>query len=421
MAPARPGSGTTQEAVRRHNLGTLLAHLHHDGQLSRASLTERMGLNRSTIGGLVGELVDLGVVQQTAPARGRAGAGRPSLDVRPSCEDVYVLAAEIGVDTLRVARVGLGGRVLNRAGSNLATDLPGRVAADLVSLLREAVAAVPPGAAVLGIGVGVPGVVREDDGVVRFAPNLGWRDVPLAALLRERMASPLPLRVANDADLGALAEHTRGAVTQQGDVVFLAGEVGIGGGVIVGGRPLRGVGGYAGELGHLMVNPRGRACRCGSIGCWETEVGGAAISRALGIPPPGDLERLATRLAAVRTPNAALRRVGRYLGLGLASIVNVLNPEVVVLGGVLRLLYPAVREVTDETLTTAALLAPREQVRVVVPALGGDAVLVGAAETCFQAVLADPARELAGACRDAVGALGGGREQRVQPRASVPA
>ena len=407
--------------MRRHNLGTLLAHLHHDGQLSRASLTERMRLNRSTIGGLVGELVDLGAVQQTAPAGGRGGAGRPSLDVRPSCEDVYVLAAEVGVDALRVARVGLGGRVLARASGRLETEAPERVACELLALLRQVAAAAPPGAALLGIGVGVPGVVREADGVVRFAPNLGWRDVPLAALLRERMIGGPPLHVANDADLGALGEHTRGAVTSQGDVVFLAGDVGIGGGVIVGGRPLLGVGGYAGELGHLLVNPRGRTCRCGATGCWETEVGGAAVGRALRLPPHGGVEQLAARLAEVRTPSAALRRVGRYLGLGLASIVNVLNPEVVVLGGVLRLVYPAVRQITDEALASAALVAPREQVRVVVPALGADAVLVGAAESCFSAVLADPVRELARACRDAAGTLGAASGPSAQPRASVPA
>src|ERR687890_116492 len=394
MAPARPGAGTTQEAVRRHNLGTLLAHLHHDGQLSRAALTERMGLNRSTIGGLVGELVALGAVRQTAPAGGRTGARRPSLDVRPSCEDVYVLAAEVGVDALRVARVGLGGRLLASAsGRTPAGGVPEQVAGALLGLLRDVAAGAPAGAAVLGIGVGVPGVVRQGDGVVRFAPNLGWRDVPLAALLRRGVRGGLPIHVANDADLGALAEHMRGAVTGQADVVFLAGDVGVGGGVIAGGQPLQGVGGYAGELGHLMVNPRGRTRRCGSTGCWETEGGGPAI------------------------------------GLGLGSIVNVLNPEVVVLGGVFRLLYPVVREATDEALATAALVAPREQVRVVVPALGGDAVLVGAAERCFEAVLADPALELTVACRSAAAALDGASTgavvaarasgARPQPRTSV--
>jgi len=196
---------------------------------------------------------------------------------------------------------------------------------------------------------------------VRFAPNLGWVDVPLADLLRARMSGDLRVTVGNDADLGALAEHTRGAAVGCDDMVFLAADAGVGGGVIVGGHPLHGVGGYAGELGHLMVNPRGRTCRCGSRGCWETEIGAEAISAALRVD----------------------------------------GTEVVVLGGVLRTLYPVVAADVDEALASVALQAPREQVRVLVPALGGDSVLVGAAEKAFEPVLTDPARELGTACRDA--------------------
>lgn len=412
MAPSgRPGVGTNQEAVRRHNLGTLLAHLHHDGQLSRAELTSRMGLNRSTIGALVGELVALGAVVETAPSGGRAGAGRPSLDVRPSAEHVVVLAIEVGVDVLRAARVGLGGTILARR--NAPTPSTGRmedVASAVVRLLRQVASGTPPDAAAIGIGVGVPGVVRERDGLVRFAPNLAWTDVPFADVLRTRMAGALPLQLANDADLGALAEHTRGAGVSHANMVFLAGDVGVGGGVIVGGQPLHGVGGYAGELGHLMINPRGRICRCGSRGCWETEIGAPVIGAALRSTAT-DLETLTERLAEVRTPSPALRTVGRYLGLGLGSIVNLLNPEVIVLGGVLRALYPVVRATTDEAFGQAALTAPREQVRVVVPQLGADAVLLGAAERAFAPLLEDPARALGSACRD-VGAAVAGRSSR---------
>jgi predicted NBD/HSP70 family sugar kinase len=416
MSPSgRPGAGTNQEDVRRHNLGTVLTHLHHDGQLSRAELTARMGLNRSTIGALVGELVALGAVVETAPSGGRAGAGRPSLDVRPSAPDVVVLAIEVGVDVLRAARVGLGGSILARR--NAPTPTSGRVedvASAVVRLLRQVASGVPDGAAAIGVGVGVPGVVRQQDGLVRFAPNLGWTDVPFADILRARMGGDLTLLLANDADLGALAEHTRGAGAAHANMVFLAGDVGVGGGVIVGGQPLHGVGGYAGELGHLMVNPRGRICRCGSRGCWETEIGAPAIGAALHSPAT-DVETLSDRLEQVRTPSAALQTVGRYLGLGLGSIVNLLNPEVIVLGGVLRALYPVVREATDEAFGRAALTAAREQVRVVVPQLGADAVLLGAAERAFAPLLEDPARALGLACHDLTAAVGP-RPRRRRPR-----
>jgi predicted NBD/HSP70 family sugar kinase len=428
-AARRPGTGTNQEAVRRHNLGTVLTHLHHDGQLSRAELTARMGLNRSTIGALVGELVELGAVNETAPSERRGGrrasAGRPSLDVRPSSEAVYVIAVDVGVKTLHVARVGLGGTVLQRAsGRTPASHSPAAVATAVVRLIRQIVADVPCGAAFLGIGIGVPGVVRGRDGIVRFAPNLGWHNVPFAQVVTDRMQLPVPLRVVNDADLGVLAEHTRGAAVGYDDVVFLMGDVGLGGGVIVDAHPLQGVGGYAGELGHLVVNSRGRTCRCGSIGCWETEVCTPAIARALRLDD-AELEPLVERLRQVERPSPALREVGRYLGMGLGSVVNVLNPEVIVLGGIFRSLFPAVREETLAALSRAALEAPREQVHVVVPQLGGDAVLVGAAEKAFEGLLADPARALADACRDAAAAAAApARRQQPhtpQTRASVPA
>ncbi|MGH3360590.1 MAG: MarR family transcriptional regulator, partial [Nocardioidaceae bacterium] len=111
----RPGAGTNQEAVRRHNLGTLLGHVHHNGRISRAELTARMRLNRSTIAALVGELEALGLVEQHAPHGVRTGAGRPSLDVRPGRIEGFVLATELRVDEITAARVGLGGRVLARA------------------------------------------------------------------------------------------------------------------------------------------------------------------------------------------------------------------------------------------------------------------------------------------------------------------
>ncbi len=404
----RLGAGTNQESVRRHNLGTVLSHVHQEGQLSRAELTARMGLNRSTIAGLVGELVGLGAVAEAAPgeqAARRPGAGRPSLDVRAGGAAVFVVAVDVGVSVLRVARVGLGGQVLQRAdGPMPGPGGPGSVATAAVRLVRQVVGGAPAGAALLGVGVGVPGVVREGDGVVRFAPNIGWRDVPLARLLRQRMAGEVPVDVANDADLGVLAEHTRGAAVGYDNVVFVIGDVGLGGGVIAGGRPLHGVGGYAGELGHLRVNPRGRPCRCGSVGCWETEVCAPAVARALRMPD-ADLPRLTAALAEVRRPTRSLEVVGRYLGAGLGNVVNLLNPEMIVLGGLLRSLLPAVREVALAELADSSLQAPREQVQVVVPRLGGDAVLVGAAERAFEAVLTDPAQVLSRACRDAPSAV----------------
>lgn len=407
MATAgRSGVGTNQEDVRRHNLGTALGHVHRAGRISRAELTARMGLNRSTIAGLVAELESLGLADQAKPSGTRIGAGRPSVDVKART-GAYVLAVDLRVDGLTVARVGLGGVVRSRATGPVPPDHdPYAIAASVVDLMRLVVRDVEPGAALVGVGLGVPGIIRGDDGLVRLAPNLGWRDVPFTKILSERLG-PIGMPVlGNDADLGALAEHLRGAGVGVDDLVYLSGEVGVGAGVIVGGRKLEGAGGYAGEIGHMPFIPDGKLCHCGARGCWETEIGAPAIALAVGCPAD-QVGALGEFLEGVHEATPDLRVVGRHLGRGLAGAVNLLNPRVIVLGGYLRSLFPLVREDVDSELEIHGLMAPREQVLVTLPGLGGDSVLQGAAELAFEPLLADPVGRLATACLDVEAALAG--------------
>jgi predicted NBD/HSP70 family sugar kinase len=386
----RQAIGGTQEDVRRHNLATMLAHLHVAGPLRRADLTGLMGLNRSTIAALVTELAALGAVREERPEGTQAGAGRPSLVVRPRADRVQVLAADVGVGRVSVALVGLGGVVVARRSRRVDAPSPEAVVRLLSGAVRSLLAD-PAAGLVVGFGVSVPGVIRQQDGNVRFAPNLGWEDVPLGDRLGERVPH-LPVRVGNDADLGALAEHRRGAARGVDDVVFVAGEEGVGCGLIFGGRPMLGAGGYAGELGHMTIRPDGRRCRCGARGCWETEIGAEAVRRALGRPEPLTADALGKVLRRADPDDLrSLAVVGEALGVGLANVVNLLNPTLVILGAMLAQLYPAVEGPVREALGRAVLRAPGEQVRLTVPELGADAVLLGAAELAWQDLLADPA------------------------------
>lgn len=405
MASARrAGVGTNQEDVRRHNLGTVLGHIHRAGRLSRAELTARMGLNRSTIAGLVAELESLGLAEQAKPSGARLGAGRPSVDVKVRT-GAYVLAVDLRVDGLTVARVGLGGIVQSRATGPVPMGHdPKAVCDSVVDLMRLVVKDLEPGAALVGIGVGVPGIIRAADGLVRLAPNLGWRDVPFAQILAERIgAAGVPV-LANDADLGALAEHLRGAGVGVEDLVYLSGEVGVGAGVIVSGHKLEGAGGYAGEIGHMPFLPDGKLCHCGARGCWETEIGADAIAAAIGCPPER-VGALGEFLEGVHDAPPELRLVGAHLGRGIAGIVNMMNPRVIVLGGYLRSLFPLVQEDVEAQLAVHGLTAPLESVRLTLPGLSGDSVLHGAAELAFEPLLADPVERLAVSCRDADVAL----------------
>lgn len=379
----------TQDEVRRHNLGVLLRLLHVGGATSRADLTAVSGLNRSTVKALTTELADAGLVRESAPV-GRGGAGRPSILVEPRSEHVWALAVDIGVEHLAAARIGLGGVVLDRRETRQPRghgDVPqvlARVHALVEPLLR---AAGDP----VGIGVAVPGMVGDPEELVRFAPNLGWIDVPLGRLLAAELGRRLPVAVGNEGDLGVMAEHLRGVAADVSDVIYLTGEVGLGGGIIVGGQPLTGAGGYAGELGHMSINPAaGRLCTCGRRGCWETEVGVDAVLLATGAAAGADpAEVLAAALRGDRARKAAVRRVGRWLGVGVANLVNLFNPEVVIFGGLTRTLFPVLEPYVRAELALA-LAAPRDQVRLALPGLGRDSSLVGAAELAFAPLLADP-------------------------------
>jgi predicted NBD/HSP70 family sugar kinase len=392
----RDDIGQRSETVRRSNLSAIVRELHERGPLSRSELVARTGLTRSAIRGLIGELAVAGIVSEGQAAR-LGTPGRPSPVVRLSTRSAAVLAFDIGVDSLAAASGGLGGEVFEkiraerRRGHSAVDD----VVADLAGLAAEIRARRPADERLIGIGVAVAGIVRRTDGFVVMAPNLGWRDIPLRSRLARELATSLPIAVANEADLGALAELRRGAAVGLSDILYVSGEVGVGGGLIVGGQPLTGVAGYGGEVGHIPVNPTGAACGCGSVGCWETEVGEEALLALAGQPAGGGSQAVEAVLREADTGSAraraALDHVGRWLGTGLAGLVNVFNPERVVLGGLFSRIHPHVVEALEAELGRRALAASRSLVAVVPGALAVDAALIGAAELALEPILADPA------------------------------
>lgn len=408
MSRQRAGLGTNQEAVRRHNLGTLLRHVHRAGHISRAELTSMMGLNRSTIAGLVGELESLGVTERALPVGARQGAGRPSAGVALTDGGPYVIAVDLGVDRAVVARVGLGGVVQHRTQATI--DGGGgeawQVGASVASLIRGVVDDAPASAPLVGIGVSVPGLVRRSDGLIRLAPNLEWHDVSFGSIVLAALGVDIPVSIANDADLGALAEHQRGAGVGVDDLIYVSGNVGVGAGVITGGHRLEGAGGYAGEIGHLRFNPQGKLCHCGNLGCWETEVGALAIAEAIRCPED-KVPQLGEVLDGFDQPTHELRATGTALGHGLASIVNAFNPRLVVLGGYFRALYDLVGAEVRAGLGDRALPAPLESVTLALPGLGDDSVLLGAAEIAFEPLFVDPVAALGNALVDVRTSLAG--------------
>lgn len=387
--------GVASDELRRHNLTLVLERLSGAGEMTRSQLAGHTGLNRSTIRDLIAELTALGYVVEdrgtTSPGR-----GRPSSVARALPTSAVVLAVELEVDFMTVATVGLGGHIFEKVNvpSSGDEDSPSDVVQRLGSLARPLLSSLPRDANVVGVGVAVAGVVRRHDGFVHVAPNLAWSNVPLAGMISADLGFDLVM-MANEADLSALAEHRRTGAGQKRHILFIAGEVGVGIGIIYDGKPMLGASGYAGEAGHMMVNPEGSDCRCGSFGCWETEVGEDALARMVGRTdaPRRDLVSDVVRRAHAGDPEVfhALGRLGRWLGVGIGNLINLLNPELVVVGGFFHDLYPFLEQSINQSAGERALDAPWLSCSIRRSQLGADGALIGAAELVLAEVIANPA------------------------------
>lgn len=400
-----------QVAPRGALPGLVLRNLRDRGPRSRSQLASDLGLTRAAASRLVGQLEQQGLVREGQRQRG--GPGRPGISVELDGHRICGVGAEVNVDHVSVIAVDLAGSVVSESRRGLDTRRrgPEGVVEELTGMLARTLADVEVhGAVTTGITVGVAGLVDAETQSVALAPNLAWADLPLAALLRDRLraaagAGPAdalpPVRLDNESNLAAIAEIDR-TDPDRADMLLLFGEVGVGGGLVASGRLLRGRRGFAGEIGHMTVDPQGRRCACGRVGCWETLIGLRALLDAATDPddPVRDPslpleERLATlagraRLGDARTL-AALRKVGGWLGRGAAMLTNALNPGTIVLSGYFAVLGEWLRPPVEEQLMSGVLAPHAGGTRVVLSTLGPTAAARGAALVSLEPVFDDPA------------------------------
>ncbi len=392
--PARKATRPTArpDAIRRHNLGLLLGHVHRDGPLTRADLTQRLGVSRSTVGALVADLTALGLVQESVPVGGE-GVGRPSHLVGPHAQGPLVIGVDVAITHLTSAAVAVGGTVLSRetviTGGQRLT--PEQAADQIAAAVRRLTASL--GRPILEVGVSIPGTVDRHTRTVGAAPNLDWQDVRLGELLDARLGPDLPVSVGNDADLSVLVEVGRGSARGCHDVVYLIGRIGVGAGIVVNGVPLIGRDGRSGEIGHNVVQTDGPPCHCGKRGCLETIIGDAALLALAGRDVEPTEEHVAAVFADAHAGDeralGAVRGVADWIGLALGDLVNMLNPQRVILGGSLASVLEIARPEVEKALEHYAF-DPRHPVELVVPRFGNDSALLGAAELAFASLLEDP-------------------------------
>jgi glucokinase-like ROK family protein len=401
--------------VKAHNLRAVLLTLLQEGTVSRVGLARLTGLSTTTITNLITQLLEQGLVlEEGREANNHAGAGRPAtlLQLIPSAR--CAVGVHMGVDTIRAGVSDLFGQLRNYFVIRHTAEMPvAEVLIEIARLVERAIAdAGVSRSSVVGVGVGASGLVDVETGVNVLAPNLGWRAVPIRDVLADRLH--LPVFVDNNVRAMALAEAMFGAGRQANTLAFVYGRVGVGAGFVVGGQVYRGSRAGAGEIGHTTMIPAGGApCRCGNTGCLETLISEPEIVRQaqvlaarapdsilaarLAQPSPADADEAARRSALEPSQSEPIERIfeaarggdretlvmlnerGHYIGTALANLVNLVNPDMIILGGLFAagsdLLLPTI----EETMRRRSFAGLGDAVQLRVTTFGRRVGVVGAA------------------------------------------
>ena len=372
-------------SLRELNRGRVVNALRERGRASRAEIARATGLSRSTVSSIVSDLIESGLLTEERDALGVAhgeAGGRPPvlLSLDPSAG--LAVGIDFGHTHLRVAVSDLSHEVLAETRRELDVDHSADQGLDAAVELVDQVLneAKVERNAVLGVGMGLPGPINSSTRTVGSSSILpGWVGVDAAAEMGRRLR--LPVHVENDANLGALAEYVWGSGRGHSDVIYIKLSSGVGAGLLLGGRLHEGAGGTAGEIGHTPAQQGTAICRCGSRGCLETVASARAIAEQLGASrgePVSTQELL--RLTAEGDPAAdrLIAEAGREIGVALAGLCNLINPDCVIIGGDLSAAGELITEPIFESIRRYAITNAAEQVTVVAGVLGERAELLGA-------------------------------------------
>ena len=412
FTPASTDQSVANPDVRRSNLGLALRHLRDNGSRSRAALASDLGMTRSTASTLVTELIERGLV--TDGQLVQSSVGRPSTTVELDGRGVCGIEERSTSTTCPRWRWTCAVKWSRNASSH---STPGRSTPIVFFPLGRPGPGNRGGARAARRHDGRPDrgccrAVRPDARCADPRPDLGWYDVPVGSILRRDLGAAYPIVVDNEGDLAAAAEVTPGDPGRQ-EILVLHGEIGVGGGIVTGGRLLRGSHGYAGEFGHMIVEPRGRQCGCGRQGCSETVSGLRALLEKAADPddairnPSMDIDdRLAelNRRAGLNDARTldALDEVGAWVGIGAAILANALNPATIVLTGYYAAVGHHMRPAIERELRAGVLAPDSGGTRVELSTLGFSAAVRGGATASLESVFADPTRV---ARRSASGAI----------------
>jgi glucokinase-like ROK family protein len=394
--------------VRQINLSVIMNHLREKAPISRAGLAQATGLNKTTVSSLVDELLQRQFVREIGATTARKGHPAIMLDLNPAAG--FIVGCEIGVDFILVVCTNFAPETIWRYEEHTDPSVGQQAILERAkALLNEAVQrGYQEYGTLLGIGVGVAALIDQSTGTMLFAPNLGWREsFPIRSMLQEAFPQA-PVVVDNEANIAALGEHYFGVAQGYNEVLYISAGVGLGGGIVHDGQVFSGVAGVGAEFGHMTMDPNGELCSCGNYGCWETQVSQRALFRHIHegfeqgergmlfqlVNSDGNQLTVPMIIDAARAGDAvalsALEKIGRDLGIGIASMVNALNPELVVCGGILSLAGEFLMPAMTKEFEQRALRWNREATKVVLAKHGFDAAAMGGVAAVYETILAQP-------------------------------
>ncbi|HEY4391061.1 MAG TPA: ROK family protein [Paenibacillus sp.] len=379
-----------QQLIKKMNKTIVLNTIRQQQPLSRADISSVIGLNKATVSSLVSELIESQLVSEIGP--GESSGGRKPTLLLFNRSAGFAIGVDIRVNDLLAVLVDMEGNVIREKTVSLEDYSLDKVLDQIRKTIRGLMRRLPASPyGVVGIGIGVPGLVDEKSRVIS-APNLGWDNVDLYEALSSEFGSNI--HIDNEANAGAIGEKLYGAGRDSKDLIYLSIGIGIGSGIIVGGDLYRGTSNFSGEVGHMTVAENGPLCRCGNRGCWETLASEKALLDQAGALWQDHTPSLEDILKEAEQGNdqvlALLERIGSQLGVGLANLVNILNPEFIVIGNRLSLAGDYLRQAMLSTLGQRSLSYHRKQTHVDFAKLGIRSTAMGAASLPITAFLADP-------------------------------
>jgi glucokinase-like ROK family protein len=383
-----------QEKVRKVNKSIVLNMLRLYAPISRAQVANLTGLNRGTVSNIVNVLIDEGLVYEDEQKG--SGIGRPAISLGLRPDGGAVIGAEIGVDFIAVLLTNFVAEKVWE--TRIQTD-PSKSQTEIISQAEQLIdqallIASEQRLRPLGIGVGLPGLVNVHQGNLIMAPNLHWMNVPLRLMWNQRFH--LPIYVENEANLAALGEYYFGIARDVDNFIYLSAGICLGGGIMVGGKLFRGGNGYAGEIGHIQRDPTGERCGCGRIGCWETQVGPRAVlqrvrkelqsqsDQSLLESCAGNVDNLTFEMVvdfALKGDTLcrrAIEAVAVHLGMGIADMVHVFNPELVLIGGAFIQAQDILQPIIEKAIFSSVLQPCADSLRIAFSERGVNDCVLGA-------------------------------------------